>query len=440
VLWYRVPGTGDAVVANHYFSTPPVVRAATSFDVDLFALCDGERTVNDVAAALQVPVARVAGAIHQWETAAPRMFVWPEQAAAEGRFQSRLQKAMRIHRQWRAATEPMSDNDTYHRQVISNATHQFDRIETTVSHAFRDPHRALRGRSYGEAFCDALLERGAVRPGARLLEIGGGVGYFALAFLTRLQQREPDIYETVRYTILDLSPALQASQRSLCRAHEDRMTFALGDIESVDLPPACADVVVANEMIADLSIGTADTDHLVRQEQHSEAESLVRKYDLAWTAALPRFAVNIGAIRLVERLTSWLAPNGTAVITEYGSLDGSPTVVTLDGHNEYSIHFGHLVQVARALRFDASAESLGDFLEADGDYEVVRGASLEMLRRHLLPYIGAGDLPARTYDTATLRGQLGELWPRIGNIRTGRLRHDGWMTPFGFYALTLAAA
>jgi hypothetical protein len=192
-------------------------------------------------------------------------------------------------------------------------------------------------------------------------------------------------------------------------------------------------------MIADLSIGSAETAHVVRREHHNEAEFLVQKYDLAWSAALPTCAVNVGAIHLVEHLASWLAPDGIAVLTEYGSLHSSPAVVPLEGHNEYSIHFGHLAQAAKALHLDARTDNLGDFLEADGDYEVVRLTSLQMLRYHLLPAIGAADLPARTYDAAALREQLGGLWPRIGNIQTGRLRDDGWMTPFGFYALTLRA-
>src|SRR5204863_297537 len=130
---------------------------------------------------------------------------WPDKAAMEGHFHKRLRKAIRIHREWRAAMEQPDDNDAYHRHGISNAFHQFDSIETTVSHAFRHPHQALGGRSYGEAFCDALLERNELRAGARILEIGGGVGYFANAFLTRLQHRDPGIYNSVRYRLLDLS-------------------------------------------------------------------------------------------------------------------------------------------------------------------------------------------------------------------------------------------
>jgi hypothetical protein len=437
VVWCRVGETGDGVVANRYFAAPPVVRAATADGLDLLSRCDGAHTLAAMAAALSAPLADVVDAVERWETVAPGMFAWRAAAAADSRFQRRLRQANRIHRQWSAATGPASDNDTYHRRGITNAAVQFDRIETTVSHAFRDPHQALAGRTYGEAFCDTLLQRKALRPGSRILEIGGGVGFFARAFLTRLQQREPALYGTVRYTVLDLSATLQESQRSLCRAHQQRMAFGLGDVEALQLPPECADVVVANEMIADLSIGVADTTHVVRHEAQNEAESLVQQYRLDWTGALSRCAVNVGAIRLVERLASWLAPGGTAVMTEYGSATRPPAVVALDGHNEYSIHFGHLAQVATALRMEARTENLGDFLGADGDYQVVRRSSLQTLRYHLLPHLGAADLPARAYDAATLREQLGGLWPRMGNIQTGRLRDDGWMTPFGFHALTL---
>jgi len=440
VLWYRASHRDEAVLANRYFAQPPIVRSLPYGDLDFLCRCDGTRSLAHIAAAMQAPLRRVLGTLGYWETLAPGMFQWSDCTAADRRFQNRLRAADLLHRQFRAAMTPIADNASYHRHCISDALCQFDRLETTVSHSFREPHPALRGLRYGEAFCDSLLKRGALRPRSRILEIGGGLGYFAAAFMARLRQRAPDVYGTATYTLLDLSPALQDSQRRLCRPHGDRVAFMHGDVERLRLTPASVDVVLANEMIADLSIGSADPNNLLSRRPQTEAESLVQRFGLAWNHSLPRLAVNVGAIHLVEHLASWLAPGGTAVITEYGSLENAPALVALEGHNEYSIHFGHLMQVACALRLTAQTENLGEFLEADGDYEVVRRTSLQMLRYHLLPHIGAGVLPARTYYAAALQRQLDGLWPHIGNLQTARLRTDGWMTPFRFCALTLRAA
>ena len=80
--------------------------------------------------------------------------------------------AARMFGQWKAAHEAVTDNVLYHSHDIADAMKQFDDIETTLSHIFRKPHKALGNRAYGEAFADKLVEMDLLPPGACILEIG----------------------------------------------------------------------------------------------------------------------------------------------------------------------------------------------------------------------------------------------------------------------------
>src|SRR5690606_24524699 len=68
---------------------------------------------------------------------------------------------------------------TYYRHEVLDAAAQFDHQETTLSHLLRQPHPALRGRSYGQAMVDALLERGHLPAAGRVraIEVGAGLGF-----------------------------------------------------------------------------------------------------------------------------------------------------------------------------------------------------------------------------------------------------------------------
>ena len=68
----------------------------------------------------------------------------------------------------------------YYKHDVGDADAQFDHLETTLSHLLRVPHPALRGRTYGQALIDVLIERGAIPEGrVRVLEIGAGLGPLA---------------------------------------------------------------------------------------------------------------------------------------------------------------------------------------------------------------------------------------------------------------------
>lgn len=436
IIWYHDADNNVVIMINRYLQSSQITRRISCQEMALFAKCDGTRSIAQLASELSMEATQIESILTTWHQQAPYMFRWVH-SEADDRRQSKVESAATtLFNTWKAATQPTTDNDDYHRHNIHDAYHQFDNIETTVSHAFSHPHKSLGNREYGEAFADKLLEIGALRPGVKLLEVGCGIGRFANSVLNRLRDRHVTIYNTIDYYLFDLSPALQASQRQICSNH-DRTHFLHGNIENFDFGDQQFDIVIANEMIADLSISVARNDASAQQPQN-DAEALIAQYQLT-AATTETFVVNTGAIRLLETVKELLNPGGIAVLTEYGTTDEFPVVVELHGHNEYSIHFGHLLSVAQQLAMQPTLESLGDFLAFDGDCVVLSSRSHILLSHYLLPFLGKTPLPPTQYAPDELRAKLGDIYEQLGNVQFRPLREGGVMNPFDFLALVIRA-
>ena len=103
--------------------------------------------------------------------------------------------------------ETTSSLTNYHQKGMSReAFGQFENIETTVSHMFREPRQALRGKTFGAMLARRVREEGIWDGSGKVLEIGGGTGYLAREFLL---ETRPSIES---YSILDISPNLHQSQ------------------------------------------------------------------------------------------------------------------------------------------------------------------------------------------------------------------------------------
>lgn len=263
----------------------------------------------------------------------------------------------------------------YHRDDIVDADAQFDHQETTLSHLLRVPHPALRGRTYGEALVDALLARGAVPDGRiRVLEIGAGLGYVARDAIAQLRKAGRE----VAYTIVELSPALAAAQRA--RLGADSATWIEGDALAVD-PGGPFDLVIANEMAGDLpaqqrtreelglaadGTGTVDRDRL-----RALGGGAVIAADLGVVlddAPDPAY-LQLGAWELMSKIAGWLAPGGTAVVTEFGDASAWPRLSTHLDHPELSTHFNQLLQIARARGLDGEISFVIDLLDFDREQQ-----------------------------------------------------------------------
>jgi SAM-dependent methyltransferase len=254
----------------------------------------------------------------------------------------------------------------YHVDSITNPAEQFDHQETTLSHLLRIPHPALAGRTYGQALIDALLARGAIAEGrVRVLEIGAGLGYVARHAIDRMREQGRD----VAYTIVELSPALAGAQRE--RLGNDA-TWIVGDALGAAIAERSFDLIISNEMVGDLpakqlsrvdigldlaGTGSADRDKARAIHPLADAVNL--------DDAPEPFYLQTGAFELVSKIAHWLAPGGTAVLTEFGDANAWPKLSTQLDHPELSTHFGHLQQVARAESLEASVEFVIDLLDVD---------------------------------------------------------------------------
>ena len=333
-------------------------------------------------------------------------------------------------------------NDDFHRTELVDTQRQFDEIETTISHIFREPHIALDNRSYGQAFCDWLVISGRIGPSDKIIEIGCGLGFFANAILGHLEKTYPEIYASLSYTLFDLSPELQSAQKANCARHAGRIHFISGNIETYDFGKQSFDLALSNEVIADLSVATISLDNIRGGSPRSDAEILAHDFQLSCVPIAQgskRMAViNSGAIKMLQNLDKCLDENGYAVITEYGSMGQSPKAVQFSNHAEFTVHFGQLEEVARQLGFTCNRGTMGDIIGYDADCKTIRLESFRTLCDCILPYLGRETLPVLAYTPASLEAALGGLAARIGNLQFRRLDDPESFSPFRFELLSLS--
>ncbi|TNF24737.1 MAG: class I SAM-dependent methyltransferase [Deltaproteobacteria bacterium] len=271
--------------------------------------------------------------------------------------------------------EDMFSPEGYYRHEVEDADAQFDHQETTLSHLFRQPHPALRNRTYGEALIDALKRRWDLQVGSggsvKILEIGGGLGWVAKHVTEALEKFGTE----VTYHIQELSPALAAKQRENTAGLP--VTVFEGDALTAELPGNDYDLVISNEMIGDLTAikltheqlgmggeeGIDDETFEAGLAKLGVAGELVKKHTVPIGDAPDPFYLNVGAWQLVERLWDVLKPGGHAILTEFGELNRYPVLSTQLDHPELSIHFGHLTSVARSVGFETDFEFVMDLIE-----------------------------------------------------------------------------
>ncbi|PIE20101.1 MAG: hypothetical protein CSA66_01405 [Proteobacteria bacterium] len=272
------------------------------------------------------------------------------------------------------AFEAQLSPEGYYRAEIEDADAQFDFTETTLSHLFRRPHKALAQRTYGQAMIEALVDRWELTAGPiKVLEIGGGLGWVARHVTETLQGKGFD----VTYDIMELSPTLAEAQRHNCEGLP--ITTYMGDCLSDDFPGTDYDVVISNEMIGDLTSVKLTREQLHLNDEDDEDNvkfdaavaatglvgELIAKHVIPIGDAPPEFYLNVGAWQLVERLQGVMKPGGHAIITEFGEMARYPILSTQLDHPELSIHFGHLTFVARSVGFEADFEFVMDLLHLD---------------------------------------------------------------------------
>jgi SAM-dependent methyltransferase len=310
----------------------------------------------------------------------------------------------------------------YHVEAIGNADAQFDHQETTLSHLLREPHPALKDRTYGQTLVDVLIERGAIAEGRiRVLEIGAGLGYVAKDAIARLRAAGRE----VQYTIIELAPALAKAQQE--RIGKDA-TWIPGDALAVMVPDGAFDLILSNEMVGDLPasqhsrldiglelIGTGSAD----KDKVKAIHELAAGVNL--DDAPEPFYLQTGAMELVARIARWLAPGGTAVVTEFGDNAAWPKLSTHLDHPELSTHFGHLTQVARNAGLEASVEFVIDLLDFDRDLKGLATTRSQFRALRALAEGAGVDLPKIGYTRELLAHTVAN---KLDLATVGDLRFD----------------
>lgn len=331
---------------------------------------------------------------------------------------------------------PVVSPTEYYKHDVADADAQFDHQETTLSHLLRVPHPALHGKTYGQQLVAALLAKQAIPAGrVRVLEIGAGLGYVARDAITALS----DAGRTVEYTIVELAPALATAQQH--RIGKDA-TWVMGDVLAVTLPDGAFDLILSNEMAGDLPArqltrediglaadgGTVDRDKL--REYSKEAADL----GVALDDAPEPFYLMTGGFQLVTRIARWLAPGGTAVVTEFGDVAAWPKLSTHLDHPELSTHFGQLLQAARGAGLEGTIEFVIDLLDFDRDQKGLATTRSHFRALRALAADAGIDLPKIGYTpellAAATGGKLdlatvGELrWDKIEDRLMGLVPHE----------------
>ena len=322
------------------------------------------------------------------------------------------------HSERKDQPRPDSANETiidFHLHGIEDAGWEFDFIEPTVNHCYRFPHEALGGLDYGSRFCLATLTPEVVpllneSPPLDVLEVGGGTGSFARAFI---KQAAPTV--NINYHILDLAPALMANQRKLLSELLPESNHFHQDATEFDLPDHTFDLIVSNEVIADFPVASVRRGPSGKWE--GDGAPYIEKYDLSTNDAPDSFVVNAGVFRFLERAWKHLRPGGTLIVSEYGAEHRYPSRTVILNHDEYDIQFACLAAAARKIGFQCRLLTLIEFLGFDDKVSVLAGRDEHILCLNhvfkdygeVLPYavISQSDIEKRCAAAVEQTGLIG---------------------------------
>lgn len=311
----------------------------------------------------------------------------------------------------------------FYRHRIEDPQANFDWVEPTVSHAFREPTAAFGGRSYGASLGKALsqfiVQCARKNSRLRILEIGGGLGFVAKSLIAEAR-RVLGSGISIDYTLMDLSDALVARQRSLLREADANIRFVVGDAQCALGPGLVYDLALANEVIADFDMSPAD----------------------GGAGASPE---HTGVQRFIELLSHVLAPGGKAILIEYGTIDAPPEPVWHLNHVEHAVDFRAVARHARHRGFRVELSPLADVLQIDDRVEMLVGQQEAMLCWNALLAKHGRSVDYRAYDRSEFLRRYGDivterqvLGPPFAAMRAG-LHFGPSLAQFSVLDITLAA-
>ena len=238
-----------------------------------------------------------------------------------------------------------------------------------------------RDDSYGHLLYDYLSVCVPMGTLQSMIEIGGGYGYLTKDFLDRNGSLKP--------CMIDISPFLLGKQEETLSGQDVR--FRREDFLKTD-PAFLAgfDFAILNENLGDFPVVTGLSRDILRaaDEHIDPAISAIRRAYERYGFREPEgemFSVNTGAIEAVEKLCNAGIPY--IFIGEHSceaqvpgpirplvrvEPTGNPEKISLMGHDEYSIRFSHLEQIALTLGYGCLRGPFADYVAFDWTDELRR--------------------------------------------------------------------
>ena len=392
---------------------PPIIEEKLSpLAADILLMSDGSKTLTQIYSALREDSEFRAAIdfLTTQERQLIKLTLRPEDLDEPYSFLNIVPR--NLYHSDRKDRDSISD---FHLSGIDDAGWEFDLIEPTINHGYRFPHEALGGLDYGSRFCLATLKPEVVpllnqSPQLEVLEVGGGTGSFARAFIKQTASMNGT---NVNYHILDLSPALMKSQRKILSEVLPESRHFQQNATEFDLPDHTFDLIISNEVIADFPVAAVQ-----RNASGNEGEGAyyIDKYDLSIKDAPDAFVVNAGAFRFIERAWKHLNPGGTFIVSEYGSEQGYAGLSFHLNHDEYSIHFSHLAACATKVGFRCRLVTLKEFVGLDDEVQVLAGREEHLLcLNHIVANYGE-TLPYAVISKSDFERRCQAIVERIGLI------------------------
>jgi len=251
--------------------------------------------------------------------------------------------------------------------------------ELTICNALYPEGSSLRkclknNDSYGHLLYDYLNRQVPMDDIKRVIEIGGGYGYLMKDFLDR--------NESLEVSMVDISPFLLQKQKETLVGYN--VSYREGDF--LDLDPAMLagfDLAVLNENLGDFPTLTNLSCDIFQSAPETIDSNLKRVQYVFERYSFDRpkeetFNLNIGAIDALEKLCASgipyiylgehsceaAVPEALRPLVNIEST-GDPERISLMGHDEYSIKFSYLQQIAHVFNYASIRGSFADYIPFD---------------------------------------------------------------------------
>ncbi len=240
---------------------------------------------------------------------------------------------------------------------LADPERNFNEVEVTLSHIFRDRSAGLNNRNFSEALLRFLDEQDLVTDD--IMEIGCGLGDIARNLLVALAHNGRRLPV---YSLVDISPALLTVQRS--KLHNFPVAFIEADATALPNPDQSVGFVLSVGMLADLpSIlidpGTPDLASLPNDEDRAFARLVFEQH-----GPKEPFYLHVGSGRFLRDVHRILRPGAAALIMEYGATLLN-CISDFGDHFECGITFSHLMALAEDIGFDCQLLEMSQVIGLD---------------------------------------------------------------------------